>query len=76
MQTFINVMHSMPLRVVWVIGGLWLVIHAADLPPGSAFLLAAVGTVIAVMGIGDISLTELVVNAARGRSAHSEERAA
>ena len=76
MQTFIKVMHSMPLRVVWVVGGLWLVISAADLAPGSAFLLAAVGTAIAVMGIGDICLTELVVNAARTRSTRSEERVA
>jgi hypothetical protein len=29
MQTFIKLMHSTPLRVVWVFGGLWLVIYAA-----------------------------------------------
>jgi hypothetical protein len=76
MQTFIKVMHSMPLRVMSVVGGLWLVIYAADLSPGSAFLLAAVGTAIAVTGIGDICLTELALNAARARSTRSEERAA
>ena len=44
MQTFIKLMHSMPVRVVRV--------------------------------IGDICLTELVVNATRARSIRSEERAA
>jgi hypothetical protein len=76
MQTFIKLMHSMPSRVVWVFGGLWLVIYAADLSPGYAFLLAAVGTAIAVTGIGDICLTELVVGVMRARSTRSEERAA
>ena len=76
MQTFIKLMHSMPARVVRVFGGLWLVIYAADLPPAYAVLLAAVGTAVAVTGIGDICVTELIVNARRARSAHSEERAA
>lgn len=76
MQTFVKLMHSMPVRVVWVFGGLWLVIYAADLPPAYAFLLASVGTAIAVTGIGDICLTELVVNATRARATRSEERAA
>ena len=76
MQTFVKLMHSMPVRVVWVFGGLWLVIYAADLPPAYAFLVAAVGTAIAVTGIGDICLTELVVDAMRARSTRSEERAA
>jgi hypothetical protein len=75
MQTFINVMHSMPARVTSVVGGLWLVIYASGLPPGSAFLLAAVGTAVAVTGIADICLTELVVDAARGRSTRSERAA-
>ena len=39
-----------------------------------AFLLASVGTAIAVTGIGDMCLTELVVNATRARPARSEER--
>ena len=65
MQTFIKVMQSMPLRVVWVVGGLGLVIYAADLPPSAAFVLAGVGTAIAVTGIGDICPTEFVVNATR-----------
>jgi hypothetical protein len=76
MQTFIRLMHSMPARLAWIFGGLWLVIRAADLPPGSAFLLAAAGTAIAVTGIADISMTELVVNAMRARAARAEERAA
>ena len=76
MQTFFKLMHSMPARVLQVFGGLWLVIYAADLPPAYAFLLAAVGTAVAVAGIGDICLTELVVNATRARSARSEERTA
>ena len=76
MQTFIKVMHSIPARVTSVVGGLWLVIYASGLPPGSAFLLAAVGTAVDVTGIGDICLTELAVNAARARSTRSEERAA
>ena len=76
MQTFLRLMHSTPARLAWLFGGLWLVIRAADLPPGSAFLLAAVGTAMAVTGIADISVTELVVNARRARAARSEERAA
>jgi Protein of unknown function (DUF2892) len=76
MQTFIKLMHSMPSRVARVVGGLWLVIYAADLSPGSAFLLAAVGTAIAVTGIADMCPMELVVNATRARSTRSEERAA
>ena len=76
MQTFFTLMHSMPARVVWVFGGLWLVICAADLPPAYAFLLATLGTALAVTGLGDICVTELVVNATRARSARSEERAA
>jgi hypothetical protein len=76
MQAFIKLMHSMPSRLVRVFGGLWLVIYAADLRPGSAFLLAALGTAIAVTGIADICPMELVVNATRARSARSEERAA
>jgi hypothetical protein len=76
MQTFVTLMHSMPARVVRVAGGLWLVIYAAGLPPAYAFLLAAVGTAVAVTGIGDICVTELVVNATRARAARSEERAA
>jgi hypothetical protein len=35
-----------------------------------------VGTAIAVTGIADISMTELVVNAMRARAARAEERAA
>lgn len=76
MQTFFKLMHSMPARVAWVFGGLWLVIYAAELSPVYAVLLAAVGTAEAVTGIGDICVTEVVVNATRARSARSEERAA
>lgn len=76
MQIFINLMHSMPARLVSVFAGLWLVIYASELPPAHAFLLAACGTAIAVTGIGDICLTELVVQATRARSTRSEKRAA
>jgi hypothetical protein len=76
MQTYIKLMHSMPARMAQVFGGLWLVIYAADLPAAYAFLLASVGTAIAVTGIGDICPMELVVNATRARSTRSEERAA
>jgi hypothetical protein len=76
MQTFIKLMHWMPTRVASVLGGLWVVISAADLSPTYAFLVASLGTVVAVTGIADISLTELVVHAARARSTRSEERAA
>jgi len=76
MQTFIKLMHWMPTRVVSVLAGVWLVIDAADLSPAYAFLVASVGTAIAVTGIADISLTELAVDAARARSTPSEERAA
>jgi hypothetical protein len=76
MQTFIKLMHSLPSRLVSVFGGLWLVVYAADLPPGYAFLLAALGTAIAVTGIADICPMELLVNATHGRSARSGERAA
>jgi hypothetical protein len=76
MQTFFKLMHSMPARVVWVFGGLWLVIYAADLSPAYALLLAGAGTAVAVTGIGDICVTELVVNATRAKSARSEERTA
>jgi hypothetical protein len=76
MQTFIKLMHSVPSRLVRVFGGLWLVIYAADLPPGSAFLLTGLGTAIAVTGIADICPMEFVVSATRRRSARSEERAA
>jgi hypothetical protein len=76
MQTFIKLMHWMPTRVASVLGGLWVVISAADLSPTYAFLVASLGTVVAVTGIADISLTELVVDAARARSGRAEERAA
>jgi len=76
MQTFIKLMHWMPTRVVSVLAGVWVVIEAADLSPVYAFLVASVGTAIAVTGIADISLTELAVDAARARSTSSEERAA
>jgi hypothetical protein len=65
MQTFIKLMHSTPWRLVRVFGGLWLVIYAAALPLGSAFVLAALGTAIAVTGVADICPMEFVVNATR-----------
>ena len=44
--------------------------------PAPAFLLAAVGTAIAVTGVADICPMELVVNATRAKSKRAEERAA
>jgi hypothetical protein len=64
MQTYyFKIMHSMTARVLRVLGGLWLVIYGADLSPGYAFMLAILGTAIAVTGIADICPMELVVNA-------------
>jgi hypothetical protein len=76
MQPFIKFMHSTPSRLVRGFGGLWLVIYASELSPGLAFLLAAVGTAIAVTAIADICPMELMVNAMRGWSTGSEQRAA
>ena len=50
-------------RVVRVLVGLWLVIYGADLSAGYAFMLAILGTAIAVTGIADICPMELVANA-------------
>jgi uncharacterized membrane protein len=58
-----KIMHSMTARVLRVLGGLWLVIYGANLSPGYAFMLAILGTAIAVTGIADICPMELVVNA-------------
>jgi hypothetical protein len=60
MQTFFNIMHTMTARVLRVLGGLWLIIYGADLSPGYAFMLAVLGTGIAVTGIADICPLELV----------------
>lgn len=64
MQTYFNIMHTMTARVVRVLAGLWLVVYASELSPLYAFVLAIVGTGVAVTGIGDICPMELVVNAA------------
>ena len=63
MQTYFRIMHSMAARVIRVLVGFWLVIYGADLTPGYAFILAFVGTAIAVTGIADICPMELVVHA-------------
>ena len=64
MQTYyFTMMHSMAARVVRVLGGLWLVIYGADLSAGYAFMLAILGTAIAVTGIADICPMELVASA-------------
>jgi hypothetical protein len=66
----------MPARVIRVLGGLWLVIYASELDPAYAFLLAVLGTAIAVTGIGDICPMELLVNATRAKSGGPHRRAA
>ena len=76
METLFTFMHSMTSRVIRVIGGLWVVIYGADLSPGYAFFLAVVGTAIAVTGIADLCLTELVVNSLRARRSGPHRRAA
>jgi hypothetical protein len=64
MQTYyFKMMHSMTARVLRVLAGLWVVIYGADLSPGYAFMLAILGTAIAVTGIADICPMELMVNA-------------
>ena len=73
MQTYFKMMHSMAARVVRVLVGLWLVIYGADLSAGSAFMLAILGTAIAITGIADICPMELVVNA---KSSGQRRRAA
>ena len=73
MQTFFTIMHSMTARVVRVLVGLWLVIYGADLSAGYAFMLAILGTAIAVTGIADICPMEFVANA---RSSGPHRRAA
>ncbi len=76
METYFKMMHSMTARVVRVLGGFWLVIFGADLSAGYAFLLAIIGTAIAVTGIADICPMELVVNGARVKPSGSQRRAA
>lgn len=76
MQTWFGFMHSMTARVVRVAAGLWLVIYAAGLTPGYGFLLASLGTAIAVTGIADICPMELIANARRGTPTDSQRRAA
>ena len=76
MPAYFRFMHSMPARVIRVLGGLWLVIFASELTPAYAFLLAALGTAIAVTGIGDICPMELIVGATRAKSSRPRRRAA
>jgi hypothetical protein len=61
-------MHSMTARVLRVLGGLWLVLYA--------FMLAILGTAIAVTGIADICPMELVVNATGAKRSGPHRRAA
>ena len=77
MQTYyFGMMHSMTARVLRVLGGLWLVIYGADLSAGYAFMLAILGTAIAVTGIADICPMELVVNATGANRSGPHRRAA
>ncbi len=57
LETYFTLMHSMPVRLIRLFGGLWLVIYGADLPFAYAFTLAIMGAAIA--GIADISPMEL-----------------
>ena len=76
MNTFFKVMHTPTSRVIRLFGGLWLVIYAAQQPPAFAFTVALIGAAIAVTGIADICIMELIVNAARRNRSGSEQRAA
>ena len=76
MNTFFNVMHSATARVIRLFGGLWLVIYAAQQAPVFALTVALIGTGIAVTGIADICIGELIVNAARRNRSGSQQRAA
>ena len=75
MDRYIKVMHSATSRVIRLFGGLWLVIYSAQQPPVFAFTVALIGTAIAVTGIADICVMELVVNAARRHRSGSQQRA-
>jgi hypothetical protein len=76
MRTYFAFMHSMTARVARVVAGLSLVLLAGDLLPGAAIAVAALGTAVAVTGIGDICPMEIVVNARRTPDSHSQRRAA
>ena len=76
METYFKIMHSMIARVIRVLGGFWVVIYGADQSPGYAFLLAILGTAIAVTGIADIVLLELVVAATDVKPKGPQRRAA
>jgi hypothetical protein len=76
MQTLFTFMHSMTSRVIRVLGGFWLVMYGADLSPVYAFMLAMVGTAIAVTGIADICPMELMFNATRMKPKGPQRRAA
>ena len=76
MSTYFKVMHTATARVVRLLGGLWLVIYAAQEPPVFAFTVALIGPAIAVTGIADICVMELIVNAARRNRSGSQQRAA
>ena len=76
MQAYFKFMHSTAARVVRVLGGLWLVIYASELEPSYAFLVAVLGTAVAVTGVADICPLELLVNATRGNSTGPHRRAA
>lgn len=76
MSTYFKVMHSAAARVIRLFGGLWIVIYAAQQPPVFAFTVALIGTALAVTGIADICVMELIVNAARRNRSGSQQRAA
>ena len=76
MDTYFRIMHTTTSRVVRVLGGLWLVIYAADLSPAVAFTLAIIGTAIAVTGIADICPMELIVSANAPKPEGPQRRAA
>jgi hypothetical protein len=76
MQSYFTMMHSTGARAIRLVGGLSLVVYAAELSVWYAITLAIVGTAVAVTGIADICPMELVFNAARSKSSGPHRRAA
>ena len=61
MDTWFRMMHTPTSRIVRVFLGLFVVITGAQMTAAAAFGLAMLGTAIAVTGIADICLMELMV---------------
>lgn len=76
MDAYFKVMHGATARIIRLFAGLWVVIYAAQQPAAFAFPVALIGTGIAITGIADICVIELIVHAARRSRSGSEQRAA